>query len=91
MLPNTIAMLSIFAILCEVWLGVKPYLSLWCYFYSGMYCGNNLFVGSVGLSFRKKREYIVFPVKSSWKGFAEKWFYIDLREKNVIKANLECP
>jgi hypothetical protein len=78
MLPNAIAMLSVFAILCEVWLGVEPYLGLWRYFYSGMYHGTNLFVGSVGFSLRKKGEYIVFPVKSSWKGFAEKWFYIDL-------------
>ena len=37
MLPNAIAMLSVFAFLCEAWLGVKSYLDLWRYFYSGMY------------------------------------------------------
>ena len=91
MLPNAIAMLSVFAILCEAWLGVEPYLDLWCYFYSGMCHGNNLFVGSVGFSLRKKGEYIIFPIKSSWKGFVGKWFYIDLREKNVIKADYRMP
>ena len=65
MLPNAIAMLSIFTILCEPWLGVKPYLDLWCYFYSGMYHGTNLFIGSVGFSLRKKGEYIIFLIKSS--------------------------
>jgi hypothetical protein len=64
-LPNAIAMLSVFAILWEAWLGVEPYLGLWHYFYSGMYHGTNMFVGSVGFSLRKKGEYIVFPVKSS--------------------------
>ena len=91
MLPNAIAMLSIFAILCEAWLGVEPYLSLWRYFNSGMYHDNNQFVGSVRFSLRKKGEYIVFPIQSSWKDFAEKWFYIDLREKNVVKANYRMP
>ena len=65
MLPNAIAMLSVFTILHEAWLVVEPYLNLWRYFYSGMYHGTNMFVGSVGFSLRKKGEYIVFPVKSS--------------------------
>ena len=58
-------MLSVFTILCEAWLSIKPYLALWCHFYSGMYHGTNLFMGSVGFSLRKKGEYIVFLVKSS--------------------------
>ena len=65
MLPNAIAMLSVFAFLCEVWLGIEPYLDLWRYYYSGMYHATKLFVGSVGFSLRKKGEYIVFLVKSS--------------------------
>ena len=72
MLPNAIAMPSVFTFLCEACLGVLPYLDLWCYFYSSMYHGTNLFVRSVDFSLRKKGEYIVFPVKSSWKGFGEK-------------------
>ena len=64
-LPNAITMLSIFTILHEAWLGVEPYLDLWRYFYSGMYHGTNLFVGSVGFSLRKKGDYIVFLIKSS--------------------------
>ena len=66
-------------------------LDLWRYYYSGMYHGINLFVGSVGFSLWTKGEYIVFLVNSSWKGFEEKWFYIDLREKNVIKVDYRMP
>ena len=84
-------MLSVFAILCEARLGVEPYLDLWRYYYSSMYHGINLFVGEVGFSLRTKAKYIIFPVKFSWKGFAEKWFYIDLREKNVIKVDYRMP
>ena len=65
MLPKAIAMLSVFAIPCEAWLGIEPYLNLWHYDYSGMYHDTNLFVGSVGFSLRMKGEYIVFLVKSS--------------------------
>jgi hypothetical protein len=50
MLPNTIAMLSVFAFLCEVWPGVEPYLDLWRYYYSGIYHATKLFMGSVGFS-----------------------------------------
>jgi hypothetical protein len=62
-------MLSVFTILCEAWLGVEPYLGLWRYFYLGMYHKDNQFVGSVGFSLKTKKNYILFPVKSSWKGF----------------------
>ena len=91
MLPNAIAMLSIFTLLCEAWLGIEPYLDLWHYFYTGMYHFSKLFVGSVGFSLRKMGEYIVFSIKSSWKGYAEKWLYINLHKKYVIKAIIECP
>lgn len=66
---------------------VNTYLDLWRYFYSGMYHSNTLFVGSIGFSLRRTGKYIVFPVKSSRKAYAEKWFYIGLHEKNVIKGN----
>ena len=65
MLPNAIAMFSVFTILCDEWLGIEPYLALWRHFYSGMYHGANLFVGSADFSLRKKWEYIVFLVKTS--------------------------
>jgi hypothetical protein len=91
MLPNAIAMLSIFAILCEAWLGVEPYLDPWRCFYSGMYQKDNLFVGSVSFTLKTRKNYIVFLVKSSWKGFVEKWFYIDLWEKNVFFERTGCP
>jgi hypothetical protein len=90
MLPNAIAMLSIFAFLCEAWLGVEPYLDLWRYFYSGMYHGTNLFVGSVSFSYRKKGEYIIFSIKSSWNGFAEKWFSLFFGRKMLSRKITGC-
>jgi len=57
MLPNTIAMLSIFTFLCEAWLGVKPYLDLWRYFYSGVYHSSKFFIGLVGFSEKRRRVY----------------------------------
>ena len=69
MLPNVVAMLSVFTFLHEVWLGIEPYLDLWCYFYLGVYHSNELFVGFFGFSLRNVEEYIHFLVKSSWKGY----------------------
>ena len=54
LLPNAVAMLSIFAFLCEAWLGVKPYLDLWHHFYSATYYAKNLAIGSVGFSLRRE-------------------------------------
>jgi hypothetical protein len=42
LLPNVVAMLSVFAFLCEAWLEVKPYLDLWCHYYSAAYYSKNL-------------------------------------------------
>jgi hypothetical protein len=79
-------MLSVFAFLSEAWLGVKPYLDLWCHFYSATYYAKNLAIGSVGFSLRKGNDYIMFPVKTSWKEYQRKWFYIQLHEESPIKG-----
>lgn len=71
---------------CEAWLGVKPYLALWRYFCSAVYYFENLAVGSVGFSLRKAEEYIHFSIKSSWKDYGRKWFYIQLPGESVIKG-----
>jgi hypothetical protein len=31
-------------------------------------------------------DYIVFPIKTSWKGYHRKWFYIQLHEECPIKG-----
>jgi hypothetical protein len=64
MLPNAIAMLSVFTILREVWLGIEPYFSLSCYFYSDMWHKDNMFVRSVGFTLNTKKNYIDFLIKS---------------------------
>jgi len=84
-------MLSVFAFLCEAWLGVKPYLDLWHYFYSATYYAKNLAIGSVGFSLKKGNDYITFPIKTSWKGYQRKWFYIQLHEESSIKGRALMP
>lgn len=79
-------MLSIFAFLCEAWLGVKPYVDLWHHFYSAVYYSKNLAIGLVGFSLRKADNYIPFPIKTSWKGYLKKWFYIQLHGECVLKG-----
>ena len=79
-------MLSIFAFLCEAWLGVKPYLDLWCHFYSATYNAKNLANGLVGFSLRKGNDYILFLINTFWKGYQRKWFYIQLHEDSLIKG-----
>jgi hypothetical protein len=58
--------------------------------YSSVYQKNSLFIRSVGFTLKTKERYITCPIKSSWKGFNEKWFYIDLQEKSDIKGMVEC-
>jgi hypothetical protein len=72
--------------LCEAWLGVKLYLDLWRYFYSTTYYARNLAIGSVGFSLRTENNYITFLIKTSWKGYQRKWFYIQLYEESSIKV-----
>lgn len=53
LLPNAVGMLSAFAVLCEAWLSIEPYVDLWHYFYSANYYHKCFMVGSVGFSLRK--------------------------------------
>ena len=91
LLPNAAAMLNVFAFLCEAWLGVKPHLDLWRHFYYAVYYSKNLAIGSIGFSLRKVGDYIVFPIKSSWKGYQRKWFYIQLYKESPIKGRALMP
>jgi len=91
LLPNAVSMLSVFSFLCEAWLGVKPYLDLWHYFYTPVYHASKLAIGSVGFSLRKAEEYIHVPTKLSWKLYERKWFYLALPEKSPIKGRALMP
>ena len=86
LLPNMVAMLSVFAFFCEAWQGTKPYLDLWHHFYSATYYHKNLAIGSVSFSLRKGNVYITFLIKTYWKGYQRKWFYIQLHGESLIKG-----
>jgi len=74
-----------------VWLGVKPYLDLWRYFYSATYYTKNLAIGSVSFALRMGNDYISFLIKTSRKGYQRKWFYIQLHEESPIKGRALMP
>lgn len=86
LLSSVVSMLSVFAFLCEAWVGVKPYVALCTYFYSLVYHSNKLAIRSVGFSLLKAEEYIHFSIKSTWKHYEQKWFYLSLPEKSPVKG-----
>jgi hypothetical protein len=77
--PNAITALSCFAILCERWLGIAPYTSLFWYFYSPIRYTKVVYT-RVGLSLRRhhSQQYIKATFKSSWKDSQKKWFLVDI-------------
>jgi RNase P/RNase MRP subunit POP5 len=54
-----------------------------------MYHGNNLLVGSVGFSLRKKGKYIVFPVKS-WKALQRSGFILIFERRMLSRLIIGC-
>ena len=50
--PNSILFLSVFTHLCEAYLGIRPMLNLFCYFYSPKKWKANQVRGCVGFSLR---------------------------------------
>jgi hypothetical protein len=76
---NAIIALSCFTMLCECWLGIAPYTSLFWYFYSPARYEKVIFF-RIGLSLRRHRwkEYIRASFKGSWKGGSRRWFLVDM-------------
>jgi hypothetical protein len=64
--PNAIATLSYFCMMCECWLGIPPYTSLFWYFYSLAWYDQKLLFG-LGLSLRcnHKDQYLKATIRGS--------------------------
>jgi hypothetical protein len=76
---NTIAALNYFSMLCECWLDISPYTSLFWYFYSLTHSEPKLFYG-LGLTLRRNRqdEDLKATFRGCWKGSPRRWFHVDL-------------
>jgi hypothetical protein len=76
---NVVSAFSSFAMLCECWLGIPPYTSLFWYYYSPARYTKTIY-GGIGLSLRRKcrDEYIKATFKGCWKGARQKWILVDM-------------
>jgi hypothetical protein len=77
-IPNAIAVLSCFSMLCECWLGISPDTSLFWYFYS-LARYNKVVYSGIGLSLHlhRSQEYIDATFKRSWRGSLPRWFLVN--------------
>ena len=92
--PNAIAIICIFAYLSEAYLGIRPSLRLFRYFYR-MVMGRS--TGTPGectlrLHDGKADEYIDMYLKSSWSSWKKNWFYMTVTKDDGlyfagVKAN----
>nr|CAH66347.1 OSIGBa0104J13.7 [Oryza sativa] len=84
--PNSIAFLSIFAHLCETYIGVEPFLDLFCFYYELRWMESNRVSGCVGFRLRDglKSRYIPFQCPSSRSKWRARWFYLQIENSDFI-------
>lgn len=88
--PNSIANISIFAYLCEAYLGIQPNLKLFSYFYR-MVMGKSAAKSEAApgectlrLHDGKADEYIFMYAKSSWSSWKKYWFYMTVTKDDGL-------
>ena len=85
--PNSIANISIFIYLCEAYLGIRPNLKVFRYFYK-MVRSRKLMAGPGECSLRlhegKADEYIRMYSKSSWSSWKKSWFYMTVTKDDGL-------
>ena len=84
--PNSIAFLSIFAHLCEAYIGVVPFLDLFRFYYELRWMEANRVSGSIGFLLRDslKSRYIPFQCPSSHSKWRTKWFYLQIENSDPV-------
>ncbi len=84
--PNSIAFLSIFAHLCEAYIGVVPFIYLFRFFYELRWMEGTRVSGCCGFRLRDgmKARYIPFQNHSSRGQWRSKWFYIKRKELDPV-------
>jgi hypothetical protein len=78
--PNSILHLSIFVHFYEIFLGIPPSITLFCYFFKlkpHLDAANPHVLGGAGIQFRlrKKKEYLHYTLVDSVKNWRTEWFY----------------
>lgn len=89
--PNSIVFLSIFAYLCEAYIGVVHFLDLFRYYYKLRWMEPHRISGCCGFRVRDgmKAEYIPFNCPSSQSSWRSKWFYLHVDELDPVLVVLE--
>ncbi|XP_062225033.1 uncharacterized protein LOC133923794 [Phragmites australis] len=75
--PNSIIMLSVFAQMCENFIGIEPCLDLFWFFYT-VRLQTGSATGSCGFRLRDgvMSSYLEMNLKLSWLGWRDEWFYL---------------
>ena len=83
---NSIAFLSIFAHLCEAYIGVVPFLDLFRFFYELRWMEAGRVSGCYGFRLRDgmKARYISLKCHTSQTKWRSKWFYLKLEELDPV-------
>nr|ABA97657.1 retrotransposon protein, putative, unclassified [Oryza sativa Japonica Group] len=83
---NYIAFLSIFAHLCEAYIGVEHFLDLFRSYYELRWMESNRISGCVGFRLRDgpKSRYIPFRCPSSRSKWRNRWFYLEIKDSNPV-------
>jgi hypothetical protein len=84
--PSSIAFLSIFAHLCEAYIGVVPFLDLFRFFYELHWMETGRVSGCCGFRLHDgmKARYIPFQCHTSRTKWRSKWFYLELEELDPV-------
>ena len=89
--PSTIACLSIFAFFCEAWLGVRPDVRLWRFFYVPKHFREKMIVWSIDFEPRPAQQFLPGDIRKSWEGFESKWFVVTLAAESSVKKGSILP
>ena len=97
--PNSVLILSIFAYLCEAYLGVRPSVAVFRHFYSLHLTAGDECSGCASFRFRDSSRGLFIPISRTGgnavtsvttevEGFRSRWFFVDAGEVN---AHYEVP
>ncbi|TVU49213.1 hypothetical protein EJB05_00511, partial [Eragrostis curvula] len=84
--PQAIALMSLFTVLCECWLGTALSLDLWRVCHEPFFYGKEGVVGCVSFNRRRKIVYPPFSYRRSWSGYRWKYFIADCSKKTDAKG-----
>jgi hypothetical protein len=88
LVPNSVVILSTFAHLCEMFLGIQPNLMLFRHLYTLRSNSTRHTVGSCSFRLRDTAAYIPMSLRDKWEAWTKQWMYI---QADVSVNNLTWP